>query len=271
MAELFRSYHAAVETRKQSYALMRWGPIADFWRARLLSTVGTDTFREFFAWRRKHRPVKNHTLHKDVVLIRQVLKYAIEQDMITQLPRIPSVGTIETNPRPWLTPQEGLHLLSVAIGRIKTAPNKRVKERREAVLDMMTFLDASMLRIGELRTLHFHSCRLGKNTDGDPMLLCEVTGKRGTRTIVAQQPAAEVYERRLKNAQPQALIFPKHCRDGFRELLEAAGLRTDARGFTRNLKSMRATSIGHQHHAVGESRNQSDHRGAERWHQNRHD
>lgn len=32
-------------------------------------------------------------------------------------------------------------------------------------------------------------------------------------------------------------------RDGFRELLIAAGLRTDAFGNTRNLKSLRATAI----------------------------
>lgn len=38
-------------------------------------------------------------------------------------------------------------------------------------------------------------------------------------------------------------MFPHHCRDGFRELLIAADLHEDHFGFTRNLKSMRATAI----------------------------
>lgn len=75
------------------------------------------------------------------------------------------------------------------------------------------------------------------------MLLCEVTGKRGTRTAVAQALAADVYEGRLKNAKLNDLMFRNHCRDAFRELLDAAGLREDSRGFKRNLKSIRATAI----------------------------
>jgi hypothetical protein len=99
-----------------------------------------------------------------------------------------------------------------------------------------------MLRVGELRTLRFHSCRMEKNASGDKLLLCEVTGKRGTRTVVGNAIAALIYERRLKNAKPADLMFPHHCRDGFRELLLEAGLR-EQEGFTRNLKSVRATSI----------------------------
>ncbi len=38
-------------------------------------------------------------------------------------------------------------------------------------------------------------------------------------------------------------VFPQHHRDAFRELLKAADLYTDAQGFTRNYKSLRATSI----------------------------
>lgn len=93
---------------------MRWGPLSHFWRARLLSTVRTDTFREFFAWRRQQSRIKNSTLHKDVVLVRQILKHAVEQGLLTQLPRIPSVGTMTKNPRPWLTPSGWLHLNQVA-------------------------------------------------------------------------------------------------------------------------------------------------------------
>ena len=72
-----------------------------------------------------------------------------------------------------------------------------------------------------------------------------VSGKRGTRDVVALVGAASVYERRLKQAKDtDALIFPEHHRDAFRELLEAAHLRRHPKsGFDRNFKSLRATSI----------------------------
>jgi hypothetical protein len=242
MAELFASYCTALEPRKQPYAKEKWSAIAAFWRARLLSTINTDTFKEFFAWRRRSK-IKNHTLHKDVVVIRQILKCAIEHELLGQLPRIPSVGTIEKNPRPWFTPSEWLHLNQVASERIQQASNIRTARQRQDALDMMNFLHASMLRIGELQGLRFHACRVERNVAGDKLLLCEVSGKRGTRTIVANAVAAVIYERRLRVATPADLIFPHSCRDGFREILIAAGLRENAQGFMRNRKSVRATSI----------------------------
>jgi integrase len=243
MAELFASYCAAQEPRRQAYARMRWSPIAHFWRARLLSTVGTDIFKEFFAWRRQHTGVKTITIHKDTCLIRKLLKHAIDQGMLTTLPRIPSVGTIEKNPRPWFTPSEWAHLTQMAVQRIETARGTRIRRQRQDTLDFVAFLGGSMLRVGELRSLRFHACQVETNQDGDKMLLCEVSGKRGVRRPVTNAVAAAIYERRLKGVQPTDLIFPHGCRNGFRELLKAAGLRDNAQGFRRNLKSVRATSI----------------------------
>jgi integrase len=247
LAELYRSYVAELGKPQRAYAAMKWGPIADFWRARTLSTVSTHTFKEFYAWRRKGKSLKNHTLHKDVVLLRQVLKHALNNELLDHLPHIPPVGKIEANPRPWLTKNEWEHLRRVARKRIDDAPNQRTRQQRQDVYDLMMFLLNSMLRVDELYTLRFSACRVDKNKDGDQMLLCEVTGKRGTRTVVAQRGAVWVYEARLKAAKSandtSDLMFPHRSTDACRELLEAAGLRRDRFGFTRNLKSLRATSI----------------------------
>jgi hypothetical protein len=118
MAELFGSYASTLEPRKQAYVLMRWSPIAHFWKARLLSTVTTAVFKEFLAWRRQQSSAKNITLQKDVTVIRQVLNYAIDQEMMPTLPRIPSVGPIAANPRPWLTMVEWERLNKVAFDRM---------------------------------------------------------------------------------------------------------------------------------------------------------
>ena len=177
------------------------------------------------------------------MLIRRILKYAIEEKIISVLPPIPAVGKIENNPRPWLTLQEWKHLMAVSNDRIKHAPNVRTRQQRQDCHDQMVFMVHAMCRVGEMLALRFRDCTLDKNSDGEKILLAEVTGKTGTRTMVGMPGAASVVERRRKGKDPNDLVFPEHHRDSFRELLDAAGLLKDAKGFQRNMKSLRATSI----------------------------
>jgi hypothetical protein len=244
-AEAFGSYRSTLRTDdKRAYADMKWGPISKFWRTILVQDVTTETFREFFASRRKRDKVKNNTLHKDTMVCRQVLNYCIEKEWIEKLPRIPEIGKIEPNPRPWLTPTEWKHLRLVSERRIKQADNVRTRRQRQDLHDEMIFMVHSMCRVDEVRALRFSDCRLEKNANGDKILLCEVTGKRGTRTVVALAGAASVYERRLKAAkQITEKVFQEHHREAFKELLADAGLRKDAHGFLRTMKSLRATAI----------------------------
>ena len=104
---------------------------------------------------------------------------------------------------------------------------------------------ATMMRVGEMLALRYRDCRVEKNAQKRSILICEVQGKRGTRTVVGRRAAAQVFTRRQKDANdPNALIFPSHHRDAFTELLKAADLYVDPRsGFTRNFKSLRATAI----------------------------
>lgn len=242
LAETFASYRSTLPKGKQDNANERWSPIADYWRTIKPRDITAQTFRDFYTWRRR-KHVSNNTLHKDVVLVRQVLKHAIEEQVIADLPPIPAVGKIESNPRPWLTEQEWKHLMSVSTARIKDAPNVRTKQQRQDCHDQMVFMVHAMCRVGEMLALRFRDCRVEKNADGDKILIAEMTGKVGTRTMVGMAGAASVIERRRKAKSPNDLVFPEHHRDAFRELLEAAGLLTDARGFQRNMKSLRATSI----------------------------
>ena len=249
--ELFKAYLNDLPRTKQPYALQKWGPIQHFWRARLLSDVTTATFKQFYTWRRSRgtdaESLSNNSLHKDVTLVRQILKHAVNDSLLTQVPVIPPSGKIDANPRPWLTLSEYKHLVEVGIQRIGTAPNARVREQRRDLHELIGFLHHSMMRVGELRNLRYRDCKVMENKDEDTYLVCEVTGKRGTRTCVTRTNCAVIYEQRVErlNPEPDDLVFEHHSRDAFRELLVAAKLRTDARGFERNLKSIRATAISH--------------------------
>jgi len=270
MAELFASYKLTLETEaKQKYADQKWDPIAGFWRAIRLSTVGPKTFRDFYIWRRKNfrkfvhtgngkeHKLTNNTIHKDKILIRQVLKHAVHEELIERLPAIPSQGKIDSNPRPWLDEHEWHKLSATARKRLREAQmdfkrnrNKasaRLLQHRQDMDDLIRFLYESMFRVNELqKNLKFKDCIVETNDSGDEMLSCRLRrGKVGGRPVITTRGAVEVYRRRLKEAggDVSAFIFPRRHKDGFASLLEAAGLRFNEEGFVRNLKSMRASSI----------------------------
>jgi integrase len=246
IAELLQSHVAGLTPKKKADALMRWGPIAPFWRALLVSDITYQTFKKFLTWRRKLNPhVKPNTLHKDLMLIRVILNYALNEEFISQMPRMPSAGTITKNPRPWFTPTEWTHLIAVSEARINEAATlhqERVILQRLELHEFMQAMVATMARVDELLGVRWCDVTLEKGA-----VVAQVTGKRGTRTLVAPKEAATIFRNRKKRLLPTVgntnRIFPTHHRDAFRELLIAAKLRTNAQGYTRNLKSLRCTGI----------------------------
>jgi len=250
VAEVYASYKAQLRGSSKDYAEMKWRPIRDFWSSLNLNEIDSLTFREFYGWRRRQQVV-NHTLHKDVVLIRQVLRYAEEHNVIEQFPAIPRIGKIAHNPRPWLTRDELNHLVTISKERMASAPNGRVRQQREDCHHFMLFMVHSGMRVGELRSLTFADCKTDTNENGDDILLCDVKGKSGHRQVVCRNVALNIVTTRFTDATEAGrsssdLVFPHKTRDAFRELLVAAKLHTDATGQPRNLKSLRSTAITFQ-------------------------
>lgn len=244
VADVFAAYRLTLTPARREYADMRWGPIQGFWRVVRVADVTAKTFREFYRWRRTHSKVGNHTLHKDKIAIRQILKHAVEEEHIDALPMTPSVGSIPRNPRPWLSPTQWQHLVQVATKRIIAATgNRKLRQQRQDLLDFMEFMVASMCRVDEVQALRFGDCRVVVNEMQVKVLVLQVTGKRGSRTVVAQPKAAVIWKRRHAEQEDSALIFPERRDQGFMALLQTAELYTDAAGFSRNFKSLRATAI----------------------------
>lgn len=241
MSELFAVYVRSLRSEAHvADAEKRWGPIQTFWRTLSLSDITSATFEDFYRWRK----VKNHTIHKDVVLIRQVLRYAVMKHPGYIPPLIPNVGKIEPNPRPWLTQTEWETLRETSERRVADATERgrrRTASQRADAFSFAAFMVASMCRVDELRALRFSHCQIeaiGKRK----ILRCEFKGKSGMRVAYAGPEAVTIYQARI-GEDPTALIFPAHHRDAFRELLEAAGLYVDHFGNRRNYKALRATSI----------------------------
>jgi hypothetical protein len=264
VAEVYASYLASLPEkgygqRKVAYVEQKWGPIAFYWEAIPVANVGKQTFKDFYKRSRQpqhgKRPVKvkPHTLHKDVTLIRQVLKHAIEEGHLDHLPPIPSPGVISENPQPWLTQNEWEELLRVSRERIESEKNPRTKGQRIDLDDWMRFMVATMVRVEDLETLTFAKCKVERHTKGHKRLLLYVTGKKPLGPVIGQQEAALVFERRWREAEAAGgkktdLVFPHKPRGGFTELVKAANLwvlEDKESKWTRNLKSLRATAIAH--------------------------
>ena len=252
MVDVYRSYERELTPSRRAYAAMKWSTIKSFWGPLAVTEITPQTFKDFYKWRRRTKTpagttIRNHSLHKDVMLIRQILKFAIEERQLTQLPLIPKVGAITSNPRPWLTPDEWRHLVATAEARAVEAADReqmRVALQRIELLQFMQLMIATMCRVGELSNLRFRDCQIDPKTK---VLTAVVTGKRGTRTIKAPASAGKLVALRQAYLGPKPdlaqLVFPVHHREAFKELLKAANLYADHAGFTRNLKSLRATAI----------------------------
>lgn len=242
ISELFAVYVRSLRhPEREADAEKRWSPIAPYWRAKALAEITSETFEDFYSWRK----VKNHTLHKDVVLIRQVLHYAALKHPGYVPPLIPKVGKIEPNPRPWLTKVEWEKLTAVSRTRIAEAIKSgraRTARQRVDAYQFAAFMVSSMCRVDELLSLTFERCQVEK-VGQRKILRCEFKGKQGYRVAYASTKAAEIYELRGKGKDPTALVFPIHHLSTFRELLKAAKLYVDSFGNRRNYKAMRATSI----------------------------
>lgn len=247
MEELFEAWKLELSGSKRKWVEMKWSAIALFWEAKRVSEITPQTFKEFYRWRRvSKQPPKNPTLHQDVVLIRQILKYAVEEQHISTIPAIPSVGGILPNPRPWLTRQEWDHLSKKSEERIRKADNARIRQQRVELDNQMVWMVNTMMRVDEMRAVRFRDCKIVKNAEGKEILLCEVKGKRGIRTVVGRTPARDIFTAHARRGyrDRDACVFPVHHREAFTELLKAAGLHTDPlSGFERNFKSLRCTAI----------------------------
>lgn len=245
IAELWSQYSARLRGNQLTYARWRWEAIQHFWRTVQLSDVTPQTFRDFYQWRRRHtKGIKNNTLHKDMVLIRQLLKHATEHELIERLPIIPKIGRIAANPRPWLSRDQWDHLMSVSLQRLVDAKqNPRLEAQRQDLDDFLYCLLESTMRVGELRALTVGQVQIMQRAADDPYALIQVHGKTGHRTVIAGGLFPSIYERRAKGRAPSDRLWPHSQRDAFRELLIAADLRVDEFGNRRNLKSIRATAI----------------------------
>ena len=231
----------------------KWNNAREFFKLWDVVDVTPKLLNDFLKSRREAaakdgKTLTASTLHKDLVTIRQALKHAVLEGWLATLPSpFPPVGKIAANPRPWLDPDEWTTLQRVAKERIaEEGLNPRTKQQREELYEFCLLMVHSCARVDEVRRLRVRDCAVKRLKDkGRPYLEMRIQGKTGNRKSIGWSGAASAYERLVerRHLQPDDPLFREHHRDGFRELLDAAGLRRDGFGNIRNLKSLRSTGL----------------------------
>jgi integrase len=204
--------------------------------------------------------VKSATLKKDFAFISLVLRHAkeIEKCVIERpaFPQFEGTFSIGKKGRPFLDEQQYKKLHQLAKERAAEPDlNPRTRRQRQELYWFILMCVGAALRVGEAYSIRWCDCELVKlkRADGteEEAVKMEVLGKhsKGGQRELAYGLFGAVYAfKEMQKARPDATpddaLFLENHRQGMKELLTKAELRTDPKtGRTRDAKSLRPTGI----------------------------
>lgn len=250
------------EGQRRNYK-QKWGLLKSHFDGVKVANVDTRfllTLRETRSQARTRdgKPVKPATLKKDIDFVRLVLRHAKHiEKCLDDLPEFPSfrgeAWEVVPSPRPFLDHDQWVKLRKLAKSRINESDlNPRTKRQRQELYWFMLISVGAALRVGEAYSLRWCDCELITLGDKDKTeaVHMHVLGKHsrgGKREEAYGMFGAVSSFKAMKAARPDAKaddpLFLENHREGMKELLIAANLRTDAEGKTRDAKSLRQTGI----------------------------
>lgn len=212
------------------------------------------------------RPTRS-TLHKEIVIIRQVLKTANSHGWLSYVPNLspPYKASGKVAHRAWFSPEEYKRLYEATRERAKTPKKERWRTESENMHDFVLFMVNTGLRPDEALRLEFRDVAVVTDEPtGERILEIEVRGKRGVG-YCKSMPGAVLPFRRLKERRervrreeaanagaPDAAtlkldeterLFPKMQRELFNNILSELKLKVDRDGQPRTAYSLRHTYI----------------------------
>lgn len=207
---------------------------------------------------RNGSPVKPATLKKDMDFVRLVLRHAKHiEKCLPELPEFPSfrgaAWEVVPSPRPFLTYEQWVKVRDLAKSRMnEEGLNPRTKRQRQELYWFLLLCVGAALRVGEAYSLRWRDCELIRLNDEDHTEAVHmwVLGKHsrgGKREEAYGMFGAVNAFKNMRTSRPDAKpddpLFLENHREGVKELLIQAGLRTDKDGKTRDSKSLRQTGI----------------------------
>lgn len=196
-----------------------------------------------------NKPISRSTLHKDIVVLRLILKTAKRHRLIDHLPDMsePYSKSKKVKPRPWFSPAEYKELYEATRERAKNPKKERWRGESEDLHDLVLFAANTGLRPDELGRLQIRDVTIDdEDMGGTEILHIRVAqGKRGFGNCKSMPGAVEPYRRvlRRRNPAPHDLVFPNMHRELLNDVMTDTGLKTTRDGQNRSLYSLRHTYI----------------------------
>ncbi len=189
--------------------------LAPFFGDKTLAEITSGTVMEYRRHRKTsrvdHRTGKvaepaRSTLHKEIVVLRQILKTANRNGHIAALPDLsdPYGRDSKVSHRGWFAPEEYKMLYEATRERARNPLKPRWREACEQLHDYVLFMVNTGLRPDEASNLQFRDVQVRKDetTGGERILEIEVHGKRGTGYCKSMPgavlPFQRVQKRRMK-------------------------------------------------------------------------
>ncbi len=211
-----------------------------------MTSITTASVTEYWAWRESNakKPPSAATLNMEAQLLKQFLKWAQDSNHIVKIPKVKSPKKVDAKKIRWqaFTESEYSLLKGYMMGWvIHSTPY--VAKRRRMFRNFVMIMFASGMRQNEARNLKWQDVDISSHA------LLAVSGKTGTRTIVAQ-PECKAYldDQRKASAftKPTDYVFanPKgeataNFDHTFRKLLTDAEMLMCADGSKKVVYSMR--------------------------------
>lgn len=194
------------------------------------------------------QPPSRSTMHKEIVIIRQVYKTAKRYGWIDHLPdfSVPYKTSGKVTHRAWFSPQEYKKLYEATRERARNPLNARWRTACENLHDFVLFMVNTGLRPDEALRLEFRDVAVVTDeATGERILEIEVRGKRGVGYCKSMTGAVVPFQRlQTRNkGQPTDRLFPNFQRELFNTILDDLELKTDRDGQRRTAYSLRHTYI----------------------------
>lgn len=251
--QIDESRQSRLRTYKVKLTILR-----KFFGTRVIEGIRTKDIEDYIVWRKNSfKPLRVNfhqgqvtpkTLSADLLVLRQVLKYALREEYIQKLPEFPKLS-VKSKAGGWFSLEEWKHIQKVGREWINEATSDDQQTQREYTYDYSMFLVHTGMRVDETLYVRYQDIA----PDKDDAEICYIT-VRGGKLSYLMKPSeciglsgATSAIKRRREAQPDHkpsdLLFPINPRERVHELLVKAGLDRDERDERRTAKNFRHTFI----------------------------
>ena len=232
-----------------------------FFKALKLKEINTSVLSELNKWSRensKNGDLSSNTLRRYSTDLKQFFNWCIDQNYLDIQPRFPKIRT-ENNRRPHFD-SEDYNKLTRHLREYVKSPYPWIVRDRTMLVNYVLILANTGIRVGEARNLKWSDLKEippKKGSNSSPEVALFVSGKTGSRQVVARTAEVKIYFKRIldlrktelnENPKPTDYVFCN--RDGspigsfkksFNSLLKSAGVEKDEDGNQRTIYSLRHT------------------------------